>query len=198
MGFVAGNEAGLRAASRSLCFCQGLVLGTAVALTPAQGQAQVLTVTLRLATTSGEGEMIGGIRIEQTRYGLVFHPALTGLTPGLRGFHVHTNPTCAPALKDGMMMPAEAAGGHLDPQGTGKHGAPWGDGHLGDLPPLYVDGDGNASQPVLAPRLKVADVVDRSIMVHGGGDNHADHPEPLGGGGVRVACGVIRREPAKE
>jgi len=77
------------------------VLGAAVALTPAQGHAQVLTATLRLVTTSSEGEMIGGIRIEQTRYGLVFHPALTGLTPGLRGFHVHTNPTCAPALKDG-------------------------------------------------------------------------------------------------
>jgi Cu-Zn family superoxide dismutase len=28
-------------------------------------------------------------------------------------------------------------------------------------------------------------------MVHVGGDNHADHPQPLGGGGVRFACGVI-------
>jgi len=30
-------------------------------------------------------------------------------------------------------------------------------------------------------------------MVHAGGDNHADHPAPLGGGGERVACGVIPR-----
>ncbi len=28
-------------------------------------------------------------------------------------------------------------------------------------------------------------------MVHKGGDNHSDHPQPLGGGGARVACGVI-------
>jgi Cu-Zn family superoxide dismutase len=28
-------------------------------------------------------------------------------------------------------------------------------------------------------------------MIHVGGDNHADHPEKLGGGGARVACGVI-------
>jgi Cu-Zn family superoxide dismutase len=28
-------------------------------------------------------------------------------------------------------------------------------------------------------------------MVHAGGDNHADQPAPLGGGGARVACGVI-------
>lgn len=29
-------------------------------------------------------------------------------------------------------------------------------------------------------------------MIHAGSDNHADHPQPLGGGGARVACGVIK------
>jgi Cu-Zn family superoxide dismutase len=29
-------------------------------------------------------------------------------------------------------------------------------------------------------------------MVHAGGDNFADHPQPLGGGGPRIACGVIK------
>jgi Cu-Zn family superoxide dismutase len=28
-------------------------------------------------------------------------------------------------------------------------------------------------------------------MLHAGGDNHSDHPAPLGGGGARIACGVI-------
>jgi Cu-Zn family superoxide dismutase len=94
--------------------------------------------------------------------------------------------------KDGKMVAALAAGGHFDPAGTKKHAAPWGDGHLGDLPPLFVDASGVATQPVLAPRLKAADIVGRSIMVHAGGDNHADHPAPLGGGGARVACGVVQ------
>lgn len=49
---------------------------------------------------------------------------------------------------------------------------------------------GNASQPMLAPRLKMADMAGRSLMIHIGGDNHADLPAPLGGGGARVACGV--------
>ncbi|MEW3177732.1 superoxide dismutase family protein, partial [Escherichia coli] len=31
----------------------------------------------------------------------------------------------------------------------------------------------------------------RSLMLHAGGDNHDDHPEPLGGGGARIACGII-------
>jgi len=29
-------------------------------------------------------------------------------------------------------------------------------------------------------------------MVHVGGDNHSDHPEKLGGGGARMACGVVK------
>ena len=66
-----------------------------------------------------------------------------------------------------------------------------GDGHLGDLPALYVAADGSASNPVLAPRLKLADIRNRSLMIHPGGDNHADHPAPSGGGGTRIACGVI-------
>lgn len=28
-------------------------------------------------------------------------------------------------------------------------------------------------------------------MVHAGGDNYADDPKPLGGGGARIACGSI-------
>jgi len=28
-------------------------------------------------------------------------------------------------------------------------------------------------------------------MIHAGSDNYADEPKPLGGGGSRVACGVI-------
>ena len=63
----------------------------------------------------------------------------------------------------------------------------------GDLPSLFVDADGKAEQPVLAPRLKSPEELKgHALMVHAGGDNHADHPKPLGGGGARVACGVIR------
>lgn len=35
------------------------------------------------------------------------------------------------------------------------------------------------------------EVKGHALMVHMGGDNHSDHPAPLGGGGARVACGVI-------
>ena len=49
------------------------------------------------------------------------------------------------------------------------------------------------SNPVLAPKLKsLKEVKNRSLMIHIGGDNHHDVPNALGGGGARVACGVIK------
>ena len=94
-------------------------------------------------------------------------------------------------MKDGVPVTALAAGALLDPTGSNRHGEPWGDGQPGNLPALNVDADGNATNPVLAQRLKLADVLNRSLMVHAGGDDHSDHPDPLGGRGARIACGFI-------
>lgn len=155
-------------------------------------QAEPLSVVLNEISAQGIGAKLGSVRIEQNHYGLVFVPELSGLQPGAHGFHIHAKASCAPAEKQGKPSPAEAAGGHWDPLNSGKHGAPWGDGHLGDLPALLVGADGTASQPVLAPRLKnLAELKGHALMLHQGGDNHADQPKPLGGGGVRIACGVI-------
>lgn len=150
-----------------------------------------LTVPMHRVDEQGVGASVGQVTISESPYGLVFNPALTGLAPGSHGFHVHQNPDCGAQQKDGKTVAGLAAGGHYDPAQTNRHGTPWGDGHLGDLPPLFVDADGNANQPVLAPRLKMADMKGRSLMVHAGGDNHSDHPAPLGGGGARVVCGVV-------
>ena len=169
---------------------RNLCLSIALASAALAARADIV-VPMNLVDENGIGESIGTVTISETQYGLVFTPALVRLLPGMHGFHVHEKPSCAPGEKDGKKVAALAAGPHLDPTGAGKHGLPWGDGHLGDLPALYVDADGKASDPVLAPRLKVADVHGHSLMVHVGGDNHADHPAPFGGGGVRMACGVI-------
>ena len=152
-----------------------------------------LDITMNLVDADGVGAAVGKVVVGESAHGLVFRPALAGLAPGLHGFHVHENPNCAAGEKDGKKVPALAAGGHYDPAGTKKHGASWGDGHLGDLPALIVDADGHASYPVLAPRLKMADLKGRALMIHAGGDNHSDHPAALGGGGARMACGVIRQ-----
>lgn len=149
------------------------------------------TVTMNLTDETGVGEAVGTVALQNSEYGLLLTPNLTDLSPGLHGFHVHENASCGPGEKDGEVVPGLAAGGHYDPGNTGSHEGPYGDGHLGDLPPLYVDADGNATTPTLAPRLTVEAVTNRALMVHKDGDNFSDEPAALGGGGARVACGAI-------
>lgn len=165
-----------------LALFAGALAGTSQAAT---------TITLHEATDEGPGDSIGTVTVTESEYGLVFTPDLKNLEEGIHGFHVHQNPTCQPGEKNGETVPALAAGGHFDPENTGRHGTPWGDGHLGDLPALYVDDEGHATLPVLAPRLEMDDLKGRAVMIHGGGDNYSDQPKPLGGGGPRMACGVV-------
>ena len=60
------------------------------------------------------------------------------------------------------------------------------------MPVLTVDANGKATEAVVVPRLTVADVKARSIVIHAGGDNYSDQPAPSGGGGARIACGVAK------
>jgi superoxide dismutase, Cu-Zn family len=145
-----------------------------------------ISVPMYITAKSGVGKFVGNMHISQTKYGLLFTPQLHDLTPGIHGFHIHQNPSCA---DNGM-----SAGGHFDPEKTGKHLGPYNDkGHLGDLPVLYVDSDGSATIPVLAPHLAhLAQIKQRSLMIHDCGDNYSDTPEKLGGGGMRMICGVIK------
>ncbi|WP_312213417.1 superoxide dismutase [Cu-Zn] SodC [Pseudescherichia sp.] len=167
-----------------------LAVITLLACTGAQAASE--EVEMNLVTSQGVGQSIGTVKITETDKGLEFAPDLKALPPGDHGFHVHAKGTCEPAMKEGKPSAAEAAGGHLDPHTTGKHEGPEGAGHTGDLPVLQVNNDGKATQPVVSPRLKKLDEVkNRSLMIHVGGDNYSDKPEPLGGGGARYACGVI-------
>lgn len=150
-----------------------------------------LTVPMTKVDDQGIGEAIGEITLVQTAKGVEFKPDLRGLPPGEHGFHVHEKPNCRPGEKDGKVAAGLAAGGHFDPAKTGKHLGPEGKGHLGDLPKLVVGDDGRATQAVVAPRLKLKDVANRALMIHAGGDNFSDQPQSLGGGGARIACGVI-------
>ncbi|MGR5112728.1 superoxide dismutase family protein [Vibrio jasicida] len=139
------------------------------------------------------GKFVGDVVISENEYGVVFSPAIKGIPAGLHGFHVHEKGSCESTSKDGKIVLGGAAGGHYDPENSNKHGFSWTrDNHLGDLPALYADSNKEANRPVLAPRLKLEDIKGRALMVHAGGDNHADHPSVLGGGGVRIVCGVIR------
>ena len=142
--------------------------------------ASAATITSELYGMNGAS--LGKISFEDSKYGLLIKPQLSGLPVGLHGFHVHEHPDCG---DNGMK-----AGGHLDPAHTNTHQGPYGEGHLGDLPVLATNLDGTANTPLLAPRLTTQAIQGHAIMIHAGGDNYSDTP-PLGGGGARIGCGKI-------
>ncbi|MDE6886236.1 MAG: superoxide dismutase family protein [Helicobacteraceae bacterium] len=148
-----------------------------------------VVIKMDLLTNSGN-KQIGEIIAVESDYGIVFYPNLSGLDSGIHGFHIHQNADCG-ATDKGLGM---KAGGHWDPQNTNNHSFPWNNsGHKGDLPAIYVDKDGNANYPILAPKLnKLDEIKNKALMIHIGGDNHHDKPAALGGGGARMACGVIK------
>ena len=169
-------------------------LGLIFALSAAGlARAEAVSARMALATPTGPGAGVGTVTLTDTPTGVEFKVDLHGLPPGEHGFHVHQNPSCDPATAaDGKVTPAGAAGAHLDPGATKMHMGPMGEGHLGDLPRVTVAADGTARATLAAPRIRsAADVRGHALMLHAGGDNYADQPATLGGGGARLACGVV-------
>jgi Cu-Zn family superoxide dismutase len=158
----------------------------------APAMAADITVQMHKATQDGTGESIGTVTISETDAGTALKLDLHGLPPGQHGFHVHENANCGPTLLNGVRIPAGAAGSHLDPEHTGKHQGPMGEGHLGDLPAIEADASGKAAATLVAGRIKDLDTLKgHALIIHAGGDNYQDSPLPLGGGGSRFACGTI-------
>lgn len=167
------------------------ITAAALALTLASpALAAKATITVTALDT---GASLGTIDASDTKQGLMLKPKLSGLPAGPHGIHLHQNGDCGAKEQDGKLVPGLAAGGHFDPKATGKHMGPWNEGgHQGDLPALAVNGDGTATDPLVAPHLKVADLKGRAIIIHAGADNYSDDPKPLGGGGPRLACGLVK------
>ena len=113
---------------------------------------------------------------------------VTGLTPGMHGFHIHEKGDCSAA--DAM-----SAGGHFNPTNA-PHGNPAAGGHHGgDMPMLEADAAGNASLDVTLDTVTLdggaSDIVGRAVIVHKDPDDYKT--QPTGNSGARVACGVIAR-----
>ena len=156
--------------------------------------AKSVKVPMSFVSADGVGKSAGTVTLKETKDGVTLQTDLKGLPPGEHGFHLHEKGSCDAADKEGKKTAAQAAGGHFDPDATKAHKGPGGGGHKGDLPKLEVSDKGAAKAKLEAKGLKLADFEGKSLMVHAGGDNYADAPKPLGGGGERIVCGVI---PAK-
>lgn len=154
----------------------------------------MIQVAMHPLSPIGVGKRIGFVYVEDTLGGLMFTPDLHnlpryGVLPGGRGFHIHTNGSIDPGPKNGKIIAAGAAGPHWDPDKTKKHMGPYRCGHKGDLPALRVNPAGSATTPVVAPRLRLKEVMGKALILHVGPDNYTD--TPANGGGIQRAVGGI-------
>jgi len=112
---------------------------------------------------------------------------ITGLAPGLHGFHIHETGDCS-------APDASSAGGHFNPAGK-PHGAASGtERHGGDLGNLIADYDGKATLKIVVEGVSLAkdapnSIVGRGLIVHADPDDY--RTQPAGNSGKRVACAVI-------
>jgi Cu-Zn family superoxide dismutase len=149
-------------------------------------------VQMNAIDAKGVEASVGSVHVAAAQGGgVTLTPKLKGLPPGTHGFHLHEFGNCGAKESNGKIEAGALAGGHFDPEKTASHGGPEGHGHKGDLPALSVGSDGTASQAVTAKRLSLKDLDGKSLVVHEGGDNNSDQPKPNGGGGARIACGVV-------
>jgi len=125
--------------------------------------------------------------------GVVLSGALSGLTAGVHGLHLHGVGRC-----EGTGAFA-TAGPHLNPD-SHKHGLESADGpHAGDLPNVIV-ADGGAG--VVAARTSrvtlgdgpssLFDADGAALVLHASADDQ--RTDPSGNSGARIACGVIVRD----
>jgi superoxide dismutase, Cu-Zn family len=110
---------------------------------------------------------------------------LTGVPPGIHGFHVHEKGDCGDN--------GNAAGGHFNPTAT-AHGAPQADPHhAGDFGNVTADDAGRVQTEFVTSSITVeagaSSVVGHAIILHANPDDLTT--QPTGNAGGRIACGVV-------
>ncbi len=95
------------------------------------------------------------------------------------GFHIHQGETCTGNAQD----PNADAGMHYNPYEC-PHPA-----HTGDMPPLFGN-EGFAWMMYVTDRFTIADIIDRTVIIHSKADDFTT--QPSGNSGDKIACGTIQ------
>jgi superoxide dismutase, Cu-Zn family len=127
----------------------------------------------------------GVVSFTKERDGMHVVASVSGLSPGLHGFHLHEYGDCS-------SPDANSAGGHFNP-GNMPHGGPTGDKrHAGDFGNIQADASGSGRLTLVDPKLSFDgpySVLGRAVVVHAQADDFTS--QPTGASGARVACGVV-------
>ncbi|XP_061414822.1 copper chaperone for superoxide dismutase [Lethenteron reissneri] len=167
---------GKRAVLRGIGPTQGGPLGAAVAQLSGDGAVR--------------GAVLGVVRFVQlSPLTCAIEGTVDGLRPGPHGLHVHEFGD----LTNGCF----SCGGHFNPHRS-NHGSPDDpNSHVGDLGNITADEHGRASFRVSSGKIKVGDIIGRSVVVDETADDLGRGTHPLskvtGNSGPGLACGIIAR-----
>jgi Cu-Zn family superoxide dismutase len=145
--------------------------------------------TATLAPTRGN-QASGTVNFVQRGDVVHVDARITGLTPGLHGFHIHEKGDCR--APDGS-----SAGGHFNPSGAPHAGPDNTSRHAGDLGNISANASGVAVYKAEITGITLdagsTSIVGRSVIVHANADDM--RTQPSGNAGARVACGLISKSP---
>lgn len=146
--------------------------------------ADTKTAKCDLVAIGGSG-VKGTVTFVQTGNVVKITGKVSGLTPGLHGFHVHEKGDLSDT-ETGM-----SAGGHFNPTDQ-PHGRPSdAKRHVGDLGNIEADKDGVATINMEDKVISLTgenSIVGRALVIHEGEDKFT---QPVGDAGGRVAFGKI-------
>jgi len=188
----------------------------AVAVTTSGGTAGAHERWAKASLRGADGTRVGGVAFTGDHHSDHTQVTVTlwraGDLEAFHGLHIHANDTATNG--DGCIadptQPSStwfaSADGHWKHDATELHGH-----HAGDLPSVFVNGDGVASVRFNVDKLTPAEVVGRAVVLHAGPDNFGNVPvgpnpdqytagatalaktQATGNAGDRYACGVISR-----
>lgn len=163
------------------------VVGIVASIPPFAEASPLAHATLRDA----QGKEVGTATITPGEGGVKIAVRVSGVSPGLHGFHVHAVGKCeGPEFK--------TAGGHFNPA-TKEHGLENPKGaHAGDMPNLAVGPDGSGKGEFLARGATLGEGAGSlfpeggtALVLHAAPDDM--RTDPAGNAGARIACGVVTR-----
>jgi Cu-Zn family superoxide dismutase len=138
-----------------------------------------------LLTPTKDSKVSGVVMFTRKGDAIEITGEITGLTPGLHGFHVHEYGDLN--SPDGM-----ATGGHFNPDKK-MHGGPRAsDRHVGDLGNVEADKSGKVKLHMTDKVIQLHgphSIIGRGLIVHAKADDLKS--QPTGDAGGRVAQGVV-------
>ena len=155
--------------------------------TPAEKPSAPLKAVAVLHPSAGS-KVSGTVTFTEEADGVQVSAAITGLTPGNHGFHVHEFGDCSAA-------DASSAGAHFNPTHKPHAGPDAPERHVGDMGNVQADASGKATLKYVDHQISLTNdersVIGRSVVVHEKADDLKS--QPSGDSGARIACGVIGR-----